>query len=653
MKKLTILLLFLSINLIGNAEALTFQNGKTQSNQESYVSELPDCKSSSTYKHNCIGTFTFASGDKYVGEWKDGKYSGQGTFTFASGDKYVGEWKDDKYNGQGTYTFGHSSEWAGDKYVGEYKNGKRHGQGTFTFASGNKYVGEWKDDKYNGQGTYTFASGNKYVGEWKDDKYNGQGTYTYADGTIESGIWEDDELLDVDVNKLPDCKSSSTYKHNCFGTFTFASGNKYVGEFKNGKRHGQGTFTYAGGDGEKYVGEFKNDKYNGQGTYTYADGDKYVGEHKNDKRHGQGTYTFASGDKYVGEFKNGKKHGQGTFTYASGDKYVGEWKDDKIHGQGTFTFASGNKYVGEFKNGKKHGQGTFTYASGDKYVGEHKNDKRHGQGTYTFASGDKYVGEFKNGKYNGQGTYTYADGTIESGIWEDDELLYANNEEIYSASSGSGFAVTSDGYVVTNYHVVEGCTDVKIHDKGRKIKASIVTYDPSNDIALLKGNFIPRKFYPLSRESPELLTEVFVAGHPFGKRISASVKVTKGIVSSLSGVGNNFSNFQIDAALQPGNSGGPIMNDKGNVVGVAVAKLKRDWGIKEFDAVPELVNFGVKSSVVIGILESENINLIAPYKEAKSQAELGSMITDGTYYLSCWMTEAQIEKVKKTKVIFQ
>ena len=515
MKKLTILLLFLSINLIGNAEALTFQNGKTQSNQESYVSELPDCKSSSTYKHNCIGTFTFASGDKYVGEWKDGKYSGQGT-----------------------YTFGHSSEWAGDKYVGEYKNGKRHGQGTFTFASGNKYVGEWKDDKYNGQGTFT-----------------------YADGTIESGIWEDDELLDVDVNKLPDCKSSSTYKHNCFGTFTFASGNKYVGEWKDDKYNGQGTFTYAGGDGEKYVGEFKNDKYNGQGTYTYADGDKYVGEHKNDKRHGQGTYTFASGDKYVGEFKNGK--------------------------------------------------------------------------------------------YNGQGTYTYADGTIESGIWEDDELLYANNEEIYSASSGSGFAVTSDGYVVTNYHVVEGCTDVKIHDKGRKIKASIVTYDPSNDIALLKGNFIPRKFYPLSRESPELLTEVFVAGHPFGKRISASVKVTKGIVSSLSGVGNNFSNFQIDAALQPGNSGGPIMNDKGNVVGVAVAKLKRDWGIKEFDAVPELVNFGVKSSVVIGILESENINLIAPYKEAKSQAELGSMITDGTYYLSCWMTEAQIEKVKKTKVIFQ
>ena len=406
MKKLSILLLLLSINLIGSAEALTFQNGKTQSSQESYVNKLPDCKSSSTYKHNCFGTYTHADGSKYVGEYKNGKRHGQGTYTFASGSKYVGEWKDGKEHGQGIHTFGHSSEWAGDKYVGEYKDGKRHGQGTYTYGQS------------------------------------------------------------------------------------------------------------------------------------------------------------------------------------------GEW------------------------------------------------------------AGHEYVGKFKNGKFNGQGTYTYEDGAIKSGIWESGELLYANNKEVYSTSSGSGFAVTSDGYVITNYHVIEGCTDVKIHDKGRKIKASIVTYDPSNDIALLKGDFIPKKFYPLSRKAPELLTEVFVAGHPFGKRISASVKVTKGIVSSLSGVGNNFSNFQIDAALQPGNSGGPIMNNKGNVVGVAVAKLKRDWAIKEFDSVPELVNFGVKSSVVIGILESENINLIAPYKEAKSRAELGSMITDGTYYLSCWMTKTQIEKVKKTKAVF-
>ena len=89
--------------------------------------------------------YTYANGDKYVGEWKDGKYHGQGTCTYGKRHsrskkdaEYVGEWKDGKYHGQGTYTN------KGLKYVGEYKDGKLHGQGTIS-ANGNKYVGEWKD----------------------------------------------------------------------------------------------------------------------------------------------------------------------------------------------------------------------------------------------------------------------------------------------------------------------------------------------------------------------------------------------------------------------------------------------------------------------------------------------------------------------------
>ena len=70
-----------------------------------------------------------------------------------------------------------------------------------------------------------------------------------------------------------------------------------------------------------------------------------------------------------------------------------------------------------------------------------------------------------------------------------------------------------------------------------------------------------------------MLQDIYVAGYPFGMGISSSVKVTKGIISSLTGVGNNFSEMQIDAALQSGNSGGPILDEQGNVVGVAVAKL--------------------------------------------------------------------------------
>ncbi|MDB2369635.1 transglycosylase domain-containing protein [Planktomarina temperata] len=140
-------------------------------------------------KRNGQATYTYHNGDKYVGEWKDGKLNGQGTYTHHNGDKYVGEWKDGKSNGQATYTY-HN----GDQYIGEYKDDKKNGQGTYTHASGAKYVGEWTNGKQNGRGTYAYDNGDQYIGQWKDGKPNGQGTRTYADGRIESGIWRDNVL---------------------------------------------------------------------------------------------------------------------------------------------------------------------------------------------------------------------------------------------------------------------------------------------------------------------------------------------------------------------------------------------------------------------------------------------------------------------------
>ena len=88
---------------------------------------------------------------------------------------------------------------------------------------------------------------------------------------------------------------------------------------------------------------------------NFANGDKYVGEFKNGKKHGQGTYTYINGNKYVGEFKDDKWHGQGILTYANGDKYVGGFRKRKAYGQGTFTFASGKKWIGEWDNNKLNG----------------------------------------------------------------------------------------------------------------------------------------------------------------------------------------------------------------------------------------------------------------------------------------------------------
>ena len=321
-----------------------------------------------------------------------------------------------------------------------------------------------------------------------------------------------------------------------------------------------------------------------------------------------------------------------------------------------------------------HGQGTYTHADGNKYVGEWKDDKRNGQGTVTFASGSKYVGEYRDDKKHGQGTVTYADGRIKEGIWKDGKFKYAQKvtppviarkspslsprrrtdpDKVVSASSGTGFAVSSKGHVITNNHVINGCQNVKIHHKGQVINATVVTYDPKNDLALLKGDFRPSTVFPLSNQKPELLQDIYVAGYPFGRKISTSVKVTKGIISSLTGIGNNFSQIQIDAALQPGNSGGPILDDRGNVVGVAVAKLDIKKILENYGVIPENTNFGIKTNVVRSLLESNNVDLPNPNQRKISKSKLGRMISDGTYYLSCWMTMAQIEKMRSKKVIFQ
>jgi hypothetical protein len=183
---------------------------------------------------------------------------------------------------------------------------------------------------------------------------------------------------------LPKCQGSDYKKYNkCFGKAIEQNGN--------------------------YIGEFKNGKYHGQGTYTSKRNNKFVGEFRDGKR-GLGTYTFGEDKVLINNYKYGSYYGKGSFREKE-RIYVGEIvlkeKNEDIeiipHGQGTHTFDSGpykgDKHVGNYKDGIKHGQGTYTFKNGDKYVGEFKDGKFHGQGTYTFKNGNKQVGEFKDGVF--------------------------------------------------------------------------------------------------------------------------------------------------------------------------------------------------------------------------------------------------------------
>ena len=136
---------------------------------------------------------------------------------------------------------------------------------------------------------------------------------------------------------------------------------------------------------------------------------------------------------------------------------------------GTWTFENGQKYVGEFKHNKRHGQGTFTKVNGDKYMGDFKDGVPDGQGIFVLVDGGKHEGEWRDGKRHGPGTHTfetYGIVSVITGMYEDGKLIgpleagtedHSNDFEIISASSGSGFAVSADGYVITNHHVIDGC----------------------------------------------------------------------------------------------------------------------------------------------------------------------------------------------------
>ena len=228
-----------------------------------------------------------------------------------------------------------------------------------------------------------------------------------------------------------------------------------------------------------------------------------------------------------------------------------------------------------------------------------------------------------------------------------------NPDKTYKVASGTGFYVSDEGHIITNHHVIDGCKDMKVHSKGRVLATLQIAADKQNDLALLKIAEAPSHVFALSNDSPYPLQEVIVAGFPFGDKYSSSLKFTQGIVSSLTGMGNNYSEIQIDAALQQGNSGGPIIDEYGNIIAVAVAKLDAKYMFDNFGIIPENTNFGVKVSAVRNLMEGNGVSFKVANKEVPSRQDLSRQATDGTVFLTCWMTMAQVEKLRSKKVMFE
>ena len=186
--------------------------------------------------------------------------------------------------------------------------------------------------------------------------------------------------------------------------------------------------------------------------------------------------------------------------------------------------------------------------------------------------------------------------------------------------SGTGIVISSSGHVVTNQHVVAGCVgDIQGSLGGEApVKLRLVSSDETNDLALLQA---PNPFKAVAsiRSKPVRSGDSVVAiGYPFHGLLTSDFTVTTGIVSSLSGVMNDTRYLQISAAVQPGNSGGPLLDTAGQVAGVVAAKLDALRFAKATGDIAENINFAIKTGTLRDFLD----NSVIDYQTGEAKTEL-------------------------------
>jgi S1-C subfamily serine protease len=210
-------------------------------------------------------------------------------------------------------------------------------------------------------------------------------------------------------------------------------------------------------------------------------------------------------------------------------------------------------------------------------------------------------------------------------------------------SQGTGFVIDASGHIITNHHVIDGCGgDIKGSIAGEPATTlRVVSSDSTNDLALLQGPTDTFKRFAKIRDrtirSGDAVTAI---GFPLHGLLTSDFTVTTGIVSSLSGLRNDSRFLQISAPVQPGNSGGPLIDSRGQIVGMVAGKLNAVGVLRATGDLPQNINFAIKTGVIRDFLD----NSVVPYETAAPGTELKtSEIADAarawTLLITCSGTE--------------
>lgn len=188
-------------------------------------------------------------------------------------------------------------------------------------------------------------------------------------------------------------------------------------------------------------------------------------------------------------------------------------------------------------------------------------------------------------------------------------------------SAGTGMMVSNGGHVLTNFHVVRGCKKIAVTRLGElEAEAQVLKTDKKNDLAVLKiGSNVPDQNIAHFRVGRRLKAgeSIAVYGFPLPGTLSVSGNIVSGHITSLAGLGDDARFVQISSPIQPGNSGGPLIDSSGQIIGVVTAKLDELKFAGATGSMPQNVNFAIKSNIALNFMDAHSI----PYKTSSSEEE--------------------------------
>lgn len=204
--------------------------------------------------------------------------------------------------------------------------------------------------------------------------------------------------------------------------------------------------------------------------------------------------------------------------------------------------------------------------------------------------------------------------------------------------TGSGFVVARDGTVLTNSHVVQSCRNIRVTLEGHEPQAaSVVARDATLDLAALKTSLRPADVARFREDKPLRSGDNVVAiGYPLASLLSREPNVTAGVVSALAGLHGDKRHYQITAPIQRGNSGGPLADMSGNVVGIVVSTLNAIKVGEKSGAIPQNVNFAIKAELARKFLADNGIAIATqPAAATLSPADVGDLVRKVTVFVEC------------------